>query len=688
MNLKKTYRNLVREANYRADLRELKRPSRPCDPGKRRILFFAPEAAIDAHFHMMCVTAKILAGEGHDVWITRCQSQFERCPAMAAHGLPHELSPGQRKDICGRCTRTSYAALRQYRIPVLDLRSLADVSLQAEVDRATRTLPHDLANFHYDGYNFGGISQYEVRLEFKQSYLDMDSEQVRGPLIRNLRSTLTAYLLVRRAIQRHGFTDVVYCINYGLMLAAHFASRKEGIRSSMLTHATHRNLDRRRYTVYTNTSSHHVFRLEQRWARWREVPLPTETVGEIGEEIMFRFLGTGSHIFSTPKSLEGALSRSGTKRRRVVAYTSSPDEYVGAYDLSRALEAERPEPRSVFGGSLIDCHLHWLEGLCRHAEIRPDIDFVIRIHPREGSRKGISRESQHLSRLRACLKTVPANCTVIWPDDPVSSYDLGETADLVLVSWSTIGVEMARLGLPVLRCTDGVSGVLADHFQSSAENAADYFRKIDALLATAPSFERIRYAYRWWNYQQLDSAIDLSDLIPAADYGALPPYRKPARAADLTAAVLGDVSPYETNFPLLERHRTRLGEQAEEIALRMQCRRIFRYLLEGKDGLLDDYVYVESPSDGLEAFIDAHPWLKESKKAGVALRDGGQVVFFDRDGKETRRHSPMAAILGFFGATSILVSSAWEGEAPSSAGRVASLAELKAALLPSVSAVI
>ena len=92
--------------------------------------------------------------------------------------------------------------------------------------------------------------------------------------------------------------------------------------------------------------------------------------------------------------------------------------------------------------------IEWLTALVNYVEQGDELALVVRIHPREGVNKRESVASQHLTRLREAFGGTYANCRFIWPADPVSSYDLGEAADVVLTSWSTIGLEMARLGAP------------------------------------------------------------------------------------------------------------------------------------------------------------------------------------------------------------------------------------------------
>ena len=140
---------------------------------------------------------------------------------------------------------------------------------------------------------------------------------------------------------------------------------------------------------------------------------------------------------------------------------------------------------------------------------------IVRIHPREGANKRESVVSQHLSLLRAAFGGKYAHCRFVWPADAVSSYDLGEAADLVLTSWSTIGLEMARLGAPVLVAFNGAGAPLPrDDFYEWEPTPAEYFEKLRSLLDRPVSAEQIARAYRWYSLLTLGTTLDLADVIP------------------------------------------------------------------------------------------------------------------------------------------------------------------------------
>ena len=92
----------------------------------------------------------------------------------------------------------------------------------------------------------------------------------------------------------------------------------------------------------------------------------------------------------------------------------------------------------------------WLDAAVATARARPRDRLIVRIHPAEVNMSGkVTREplADHLSRSCGDL---PPNVRVIPADDPTSSYALMEACDVGLVLTSTVGMELALAGTPVV----------------------------------------------------------------------------------------------------------------------------------------------------------------------------------------------------------------------------------------------
>ncbi len=133
-----------------------------------------------------------------------------------------------------------------------------------------------------------------------------------------------------------------------------------------------------------------------------------------------------------------------------------------------------------------------LEGI-RWAESHPEIDLVIRIHPAEiGLRNHPTRErmAEHIA---AHAPVLPGNVRVVQAEDPTSSYVFMDEAHLGLVYTSTVGLELAARGVPVVVAAD--THYRGRGFTSDPVTAAEYWDAADRVLSSPPDDakrERIR----------------------------------------------------------------------------------------------------------------------------------------------------------------------------------------------------
>ena len=156
--------------------------------------------------------------------------------------------------------------------------------------------------------------------------------------------------------------------------------------------------------------------------------------------------------------------------------------------------------------------LTWLTSLCDYVSARDDLQLVIRIHPRMGAVKG-ANAAPLLEEYKKAFASLPAHCTVLWPESPVSSYDLAELADLALISWSTMGRELFRIGVPVLGCAKNFYYV-DDDFIHVPEDAPSYFAELDAMLRQTYTLDTLRRAIRYQTMLTFGPTINLAPGIP------------------------------------------------------------------------------------------------------------------------------------------------------------------------------
>jgi len=88
----------------------------------------------------------------------------------------------------------------------------------------------------------------------------------------------------------------------------------------------------------------------------------------------------------------------------------------------------------------------WIVGTLAYYTRHPEAQLVVRVHPGELLTHGTSM----VEVINAKFPRLPENIHIILPGDKTNTYDLVEIADFGLVYTTTVGMEMAMAGLPVI----------------------------------------------------------------------------------------------------------------------------------------------------------------------------------------------------------------------------------------------
>ncbi len=147
--------------------------------------------------------------------------------------------------------------------------------------------------------------------------------------------------------------------------------------------------------------------------------------------------------------------------------------------------------RSLFSSSMAE----WIIRVVRFFMEHPEVQFVIRLHPRESHATGLSVAET----LRQNFPVLPEHIHLIGSEDKINTYDLMEITDLALVYTTTAGLEMATRGIPVL--LSGSAHYRKKGFTIDADSWDEYFQKLRRTLTDLPAQrltpEQIECA---WNY--------------------------------------------------------------------------------------------------------------------------------------------------------------------------------------------
>jgi hypothetical protein len=197
----------------------------------------------------------------------------------------------------------------------------------------------------------------------------------------------------------------------------------------------------------------------------------------------------GARVWGKSKRLwQYVSSQGGDVTRQQVGLDKRPVVMLAANVLGDSLTLGR----NVFAESMSE----WLTRTVRFLADRPEVQFVIRVHPGET----IVPKAKSMGQVvREALPEIPEHIHVIAPADKVNTYDLIEIADLGLVYTTTVGLEMAMNGRPVICC--GQTHYRGRGFTLDPNDWDAYFATLKEVLDDLPGHrlgeQQIETA---WNY--------------------------------------------------------------------------------------------------------------------------------------------------------------------------------------------
>jgi hypothetical protein len=146
--------------------------------------------------------------------------------------------------------------------------------------------------------------------------------------------------------------------------------------------------------------------------------------------------------------------------------------------------------RAIFTGDMST----WLQRTLNFFAKRDNIQLILRVHPGELKLKGPS-----VSGLaRDYLGQIPDHFRIIGAGDEINTYDLIAIADLGLVYTTTVGLEMAMSGVPVI--VAGETHYRGKGFTIDPDSWEDYFLKLEDCLKRIGEANLAGQSETAWHY--------------------------------------------------------------------------------------------------------------------------------------------------------------------------------------------
>ncbi len=368
---------------------------------------------------------------------------------MRASGLNFDSNLEAKLKVCRRCeiSSRSESFLTGSKIDFLQHWSQPDD--KCVVDEVSSQFSKDnWFEFQYEGVPVGRLSAYEILLQNKLVTLELNDEQwVR--LRVELSNSIRLILASKRYFDQNTYDRVIvynnfYGVNRTLThIASHHHIPSYSIQASGFNHEIYQSIS-------IHVSDEHAFLYPQTYTVREKMALPLNSyeVESVTKHLEGLFNSSNAWVYSTAvRKFEDndfimkMLKLSG-KRQIILMALSSADEMFAA----RAIGVNIPN----LINNEEDQQLNSIDEVIKYFSLHTDKFLVIRPHPREFPNKRDSVLSQHGIKLRELLSQVPSNVIINWPEDSVSIYSFIPYVSLLINNSSSVGLEFAALGVPIL----------------------------------------------------------------------------------------------------------------------------------------------------------------------------------------------------------------------------------------------
>lgn len=218
--------------------------------------------------------------------------------------------------------------------------------------------------------------------------------------------------------------------------------------------------------------------------------LTSEQIGQV--RTLFSSRQDASLWENFARRWQGVPSVGGEQVRSALGLDSRPIVLLATNVIGDSLTLGR----QVFSDSMTE----WLESTAQYFAQRSDVQLVIRIHPGELITKGPSVADV----VERVLPGHPEHIHLIPVDAQINTYDIVEIADLGLVYTTTVGMEMAMRGIPVI--VIGQTHYRNKGFTLDPDSWDSYFEVLGQVLSNPTDFHLSKaqveraweYAYRFF----------------------------------------------------------------------------------------------------------------------------------------------------------------------------------------------
>jgi hypothetical protein len=151
--------------------------------------------------------------------------------------------------------------------------------------------------------------------------------------------------------------------------------------------------------------------------------------------------------------------------------------------------------------AVFESQTEWVEETIAWASDQENVMLIIRPHPREFSNRRESRTAPRDPRLLEILKKPPSFVRIDSPEFKFSIQDHFKEIDVMLISWSSTGIDALFQGIPVVSYDQQIAR-FPKEIVLSGKSRLEYIENLNRSLHLGKSGIYKQKAEKWFDYSQ------------------------------------------------------------------------------------------------------------------------------------------------------------------------------------------
>ena len=476
-----------------------------------KILSFMPHSGLWNLKFPRSIILESLKKNGHEIHEIRCREAFNNYCLVMMSQVPHKnsilFSEKEKKNICNDCMHKSNILSKEFKFIDLDINKISKDKVDLINHEISKINQYNFLDYKYKSINIGRYCMSEIILMTKKKSLILNNNEW-NDYLHSIKNSIITIDFLDKLFKQDNY-DVVLTNNgfYSYMKATKEIAEKYKI--NVLDINQNRNFQKQ-FNSFHISKKNDVFAYRtilKKWSELKKLPLNKNQMRSTTNHMNLLISGkTKNEYIDNKRRLNFDIRKffKIEKEKKIILVCTSSQDEILSYEFMN----ERVSERKL----LFNTQLEWINSIIEFAKKNNDLHFIIRIHPREDINYSHSKSSEMYEQLLEITKDKPKNISLNLPNQKISIYEVIENVDLVLNSWSSVGKDLALLGLPVI--TYGIRHLFYPedlNIPLISNRIDDYFTLIRKSINSGWDHKRIIKAYRWSHLEFDHSTLDIAD---------------------------------------------------------------------------------------------------------------------------------------------------------------------------------